>query len=308
MVQHQLGCRAATRVLIPEAIPPERLERYGVRPPAAPLPGPEGGVLPPTSSPIAERYSSSASTRRTSSSSCGRRRTSPCTTASRTRSSRGSWTDWDGGGRPDRRHPAHGRATGAHPGLAPLDRRARRRRRRPEPHRLLDLVVSAGRTMNREAVALGVPVFTTFGGRLGGVDEWLIREGRLRPLEDPDTLELAKRSGDRAHAPQPSALPGPAPARSLTDQEAGWRHCRGRGLRLGRGRSQPVRAAQELRQASNDLDRLPVLDQALELGELVLEPEGIDQRAGRAEDLRGVDSTPRPRPTGPRSFSPAARR
>ena len=33
MVQHQLGCRAATRVLVPEAIPPERLERYGVRPP-----------------------------------------------------------------------------------------------------------------------------------------------------------------------------------------------------------------------------------------------------------------------------------
>ena len=34
-----------------------------------------------------------------------------------------------------------------------------------------DLVVSSGGTMNREAVALGVPVYTTFGGRLGGVDE-----------------------------------------------------------------------------------------------------------------------------------------
>ena len=33
--------------------------------------------------------------------------------------------------------------------------------------------------MNREAVALGVPVYTTFAGRLGGVDEALIREGRL---------------------------------------------------------------------------------------------------------------------------------
>src|SRR5439155_4925263 len=32
-VQHQLGCRAATFVVVPEAIPPERLERYGVRPP-----------------------------------------------------------------------------------------------------------------------------------------------------------------------------------------------------------------------------------------------------------------------------------
>ena len=44
---------------------------------------------------------------------------------------------------------------------------------------LADLVVSAGGTMNREAAALGVPVYTTYGGRLGGVDEELIREGRL---------------------------------------------------------------------------------------------------------------------------------
>jgi uncharacterized protein len=58
---------------------------------------------------------------------------------------------------------------------------------------LADLVVSAGGTMNREAVALGTPVFTTFGGRLGGVDEALIRAGRLRPLSDPRALELVKR-------------------------------------------------------------------------------------------------------------------
>ena len=56
-----------------------------------------------------------------------------------------------------------------------------------------DLVVSAGGTMNREAAALGVPVYTTYGGRLGGVDEELIRQGRLRPLTDPRALELAKR-------------------------------------------------------------------------------------------------------------------
>jgi uncharacterized protein len=59
-----------------------------------------------------------------------------------------------------------------------------------------DLVVSSGGTMNREAVALGVPVYTTFGGRLGGVDEALIREGRLAPLTDPRALELEKRDGD----------------------------------------------------------------------------------------------------------------
>jgi uncharacterized protein len=58
---------------------------------------------------------------------------------------------------------------------------------------LSDLVVSAGGTMNREAVALGTPVYTTYGGRLGGVDEALIRQGRLRPLTDPRALELTKR-------------------------------------------------------------------------------------------------------------------
>ncbi|HEX8753621.1 MAG TPA: DUF354 domain-containing protein [Solirubrobacterales bacterium] len=57
-----------------------------------------------------------------------------------------------------------------------------------------DLVVSAGGTMNREAVALGTPVFTTFAGRMGGVDEALIAEGRLRVLDDPDALELRKRT------------------------------------------------------------------------------------------------------------------
>src|SRR3712207_204644 len=62
---------------------------------------------------------------------------------------------------------------------------------------LADLVVSAGGTMNREAVALGTPVYTTYGGRLGGVDEWLIREGRLRPLTDPRAMELEKVAGTR---------------------------------------------------------------------------------------------------------------
>jgi hypothetical protein len=57
-----------------------------------------------------------------------------------------------------------------------------------------DLVVSAGGTMNREAVALGTPVYTTFSGKMGGVDEVLIHEGRLRVLEDPAELDLRKRT------------------------------------------------------------------------------------------------------------------
>jgi predicted glycosyltransferase len=53
------------------------------------------------------------------------------------------------------------------------------------------LVVSAGGTMNREAVALGVPVFTTFEGRPGAVDDRLIAEGRLRRLSSEAELELS---------------------------------------------------------------------------------------------------------------------
>jgi predicted glycosyltransferase len=59
---------------------------------------------------------------------------------------------------------------------------------------LADVVVSAGGTMNREAVALGTPVFTTFAGRMGGVDEALIAAGRLEVLTNPDQLPLVKRS------------------------------------------------------------------------------------------------------------------
>jgi predicted glycosyltransferase len=56
-----------------------------------------------------------------------------------------------------------------------------------------DLVVSAGGTMNREAVALGTPVWTTFEGRLGAVDEQLIAQGRMRKLVNVDELVLEKR-------------------------------------------------------------------------------------------------------------------
>jgi predicted glycosyltransferase len=55
-----------------------------------------------------------------------------------------------------------------------------------------DLVVSAGGTMNREAVALGTPVWTTFEGRMGAVDERLIAEGRLRRLHDAGEIDLRR--------------------------------------------------------------------------------------------------------------------
>ncbi|MDO9175602.1 MAG: DUF354 domain-containing protein, partial [Actinomycetota bacterium] len=61
---------------------------------------------------------------------------------------------------------------------------------------LVDAVIGAGGTMNREAVALGTPVWTTFAGRLGAVDEMLLTDGRLNRLEDLESLRLDKRGGD----------------------------------------------------------------------------------------------------------------
>ena len=68
-----------------------------------------------------------------------------------------------------------------------------------------DLVISAGGTMNREAVALGTPVYTTFAGRLGALDERLIAEGRLRRLGDPGELDLLVRPAPRGGAGEPAA-------------------------------------------------------------------------------------------------------
>jgi len=72
-----------------------------------------------------------------------------------------------------------------------------------------DLVVSAGGTMNREAVALGVPVRTIFSGRLGAVDEALIAAGAISPLADPSELRLvAREPGERGpvHPRDPAPL------------------------------------------------------------------------------------------------------
>jgi len=56
-----------------------------------------------------------------------------------------------------------------------------------------DLVVSAGGTMNREAVALGIPVYSTFAGRLGAVDNTLVEQGKLHVLTSADDLVAEKR-------------------------------------------------------------------------------------------------------------------
>ncbi len=59
-----------------------------------------------------------------------------------------------------------------------------------------DLVISGGGTMNREAAALGVPVYSIFRGRIGAVDQGLARTGRLtfiEKLEDIRTKIALKR-------------------------------------------------------------------------------------------------------------------
>jgi predicted glycosyltransferase len=46
-----------------------------------------------------------------------------------------------------------------------------------------DLVVSGGGTMNREAAALGVPVYSIFRGKIGAIDRYLAEQGRLIMIE-----------------------------------------------------------------------------------------------------------------------------
>ena len=69
-----------------------------------------------------------------------------------------------------------------------------------------DIVVSAGGTMNREAVALGTPVYTTFAGQLGAVDEQLLAGGKLRALTSSDDLALEKKTPRSARAERDPAV------------------------------------------------------------------------------------------------------
>ena len=195
-LQHQLGCRAATKVVVPEAIPAERLRPYGARPPKlVQYPGlkeeyyladfePDTSVLtdweidparvlvvlrPPPDVSLYHRHSNPLFPQTLEH--VGTRDDVHAFVIPRTEEQRDYVQSLD---LPSMIVPE--RAIDAQSLIA-----------------LADLVVSAGGTMNREAAALGVPVYTTYGGRLGGVDEELIRQGRLRPLTDPRALDLHKR-------------------------------------------------------------------------------------------------------------------
>ena len=60
--------------------------------------------------------------------------------------------------------------------------------------------------MNREAVVLGTPVYTTFAGPLGGVDERLLRDGRMRRLQRATDVRIERKP--LAQAPRQPPRPG----------------------------------------------------------------------------------------------------
>jgi predicted glycosyltransferase len=194
--QHMIGCRLARRVIVPDAIPPERLKRYGAGPrKLRQYPGlkeeyflhdfePDPGILAQVGAdparivvvlrtpPVAALY---------------HRVHNPVYAELLDRL--GHDPDIHTVVLPRLREQADELARLALPSvLVP-------------PHAVdgpslvaaSDLVISAGGSMNREAVALGVPVYTTFQGRMGGVDEKLLREGRLRRLEHASDVVIERR-------------------------------------------------------------------------------------------------------------------
>jgi predicted glycosyltransferase len=200
-LQHQLGCRAATRVVVPEAIPPERLRRYGVyEPKLRRYPGLKEEYylsnFAPDPSVAAELGLDSSRVlvivRTPPDVSLYHRASNPL--FPRVLEQLGNHAGVHAVVIPrTAEQSAYVRGLG-YPSLVVPDRAVDAQ----SLIALSDVVVSAGGTMNREAAALGVPVYTTYGGRLGGVDEWLIREGRLVPLTDPRAIELRKRVPDES--------------------------------------------------------------------------------------------------------------
>jgi predicted glycosyltransferase len=195
-LQHQLGCRAATRVVVPDAIPLDRLARFGARPPKLlRYEGLKEEYYLADFEPVAEPVQGLDSERvlvvvRTPPEvSLYHRHGNPLFARVLARLGRDESVQAVVLPRTDEQRAAI-RALALPSLLVPehaVDAQSLIAR--------ADVVVSAGGTMNREAVALGVPVYTTFAGRLGAVDEKLIRDGRLVPLGDADALVLEKREG-----------------------------------------------------------------------------------------------------------------
>ncbi|NLT05281.1 MAG: DUF354 domain-containing protein [Solirubrobacterales bacterium] len=203
-VQHNVNCRLARVVVVPDAIPPQRLDRYGARGKLRRYPGlkeeyyladfePDAAVLDELALDPSEPI---AVVRTPPDRSLYHRHESPVfprvlerlrdraqtVVLPRTDRQRAELAELAvGGGAAGPRLIVPERAIDAQSLIA-----------------YSDLVISGGGTMNREAVALGVPVFTTFEGRLGAVDEQLLAKGRLHRLGDPDRIEVVKRTDPAA--------------------------------------------------------------------------------------------------------------
>jgi predicted glycosyltransferase len=220
-VQHTVNCRLAQAVVVPDAIPPQRLERYGARGKLHAYAGlkeeyylagfePDRAVLdelglddrdpiavvrtPPATS-LYHRFESG-----TFGAVLERLRGTQAVVLPRTPEQRAELARAGGFIVPERAIDAQSLIAFA------------------------DVVVSAGGTMNREAVALGTPVWTSFEGRLGAVDERLIAEGRLRRLERAEDIVLTK----RAAAAPPRVRRDPALLAALLCAPVAGRDERGR--------------------------------------------------------------------------------
>ena len=198
-LQHEVNCRLATRVLVPDAIQADRLAVYGARPPKlVQYPGLKEEYylsdFEPDPAMLAELGLDPARV-------IAVVRTAP------------SYALYLGGSENELVPPLLRRLLDEGAQVVVLARTDEQRRALRDvdlalvvPERavdgrslvgLADLVVSAGGTMIREAAVLGTPVWSIFEGRLGAVDEQLEREGRIRFLRDPADLVVEKASANR---------------------------------------------------------------------------------------------------------------
>jgi uncharacterized protein len=196
-LQHNVNCRLANRVLVPDAIPAERLRRYGAKPPKlVRYPGLKE-----------EYYMTDFEPNPSVLDELGVRRGLPLAVI-RTAP---SYALYLGGSETPLlprvlEHVVNGEGAQAVVLARTPDQRQAIREQGLErvivPDRAVDgrsmvayadVLVSAGGTMNREAAVLGTPVWSIFEGRLGAVDEMLAREGRLKFLKDPAEVKVERK-------------------------------------------------------------------------------------------------------------------
>jgi uncharacterized protein len=192
-LQHQVNCRLANRVLVPDVIPPERLARYGARPPKlvrypglkeeyylydfepSPAVLEELGVQEGRPLAVVRAAPSYALY-------LGGSENALLNRALERLSAEGAQTVVLPRNDEQRSAIAGLGIPGVIVPVRAVDGRSL--------VALADLVVSAGGTMIREAAVLGTPAWSIFEGRLGAVDEALEREGRLRFLRDAGELVI----------------------------------------------------------------------------------------------------------------------